>query len=235
MMPPLYHRVFFYLRQKANSETKLIRMPRGPGMYVSAGMCVTSLQAIADGTAYYERGKRVTPNKKVIVSVLKWLKENDKIRHASNGLGTVICIENTDTYIESRREKASAKKQAADIDPAAMKLAGLLAAEIQRNNPNHRELMREKREPTIARWAEDIDRLLKIDRQDYEAVGKIIIFCQEHHFWKKNILSGKSLREKWDRLMVEMQASAPVKREIPHPETAGDLLREMKKMEARYK
>lgn len=238
-MPPLYHRVFFYLRQKANSETKLMRMPRGLGMYVSAGMLITSLQAIADGVGYHERLKKISPNKKIITEILKWLKENGKIHYESNGLGTVIYIENADTYIEIRQAKVTAKKQPSQgdgVDPASLRVARLLADEILKNNPKHRELSLEKREGTVARWAVDIEKLLRVDRQDYETVGRVIVFCQGHSFWRKNILSARTLREKWDRLVVEMETSPNAKKaEIPPPYPEGDLLKKMREMETAYR
>lgn len=239
-MPPLYHRVFFYLRQQANSETKLMRMPRSLGMYVSAGMLVTSLQAIADGVAYHERMRKVAPNKKIIAEILRWLQYAGKIRYESNGLGTVIWLENADTYIETRQVKLTTKKQPSQgpgIDPASLTLAGMLASEILKNNPKHRDLAKEKREGTIARWAVDIGKLLHVDRQDCETVSRVIVFCQGHSFWKKNILSARTLREKWDRLVVEMGTSLreAKKAEIPPPKHEGDLLKTLKNMEKAYR
>ena len=67
-MPPLYHRVFYYLRQKAKYQTELFPT-RGLGIWVTPGMLITSISAIAEGVSYLEWGVQKTPNKKIISEI----------------------------------------------------------------------------------------------------------------------------------------------------------------------
>lgn len=99
-MPPLYHRVWFYLRQKANWETRLLPTRQIPkmGMWISPGMLVTSYQILAEGVSYYSDGRLKVPNKRTIMVILEWLEEYSMITRISNGLGTVIFINNWDIY-----------------------------------------------------------------------------------------------------------------------------------------
>ncbi len=242
-MPPLYHRVWYWLRQRANWELKLHPTPRGIGIYVSPGMVITSLQQIAEGVAHSEWGKLIIPNKKSIVSVLKWLSTNAMITVESNAYGTVIFIVNYNKFNHDEGEKVTAKKAPAakpkgkgadDVSPEALRLAKLLADKVLLNNPKNRELSAGNITGTLGRWAGDIDKILRLDRQDYEAVGRVIIWCQEDKFWSTVILSGKTLRDKWDKLYVGMKKSPP-KESVPPPAgVEGDMFKAMQEMERRY-
>lgn len=99
--------------------------------------------------------------------------------------------------IEKRTEK--------ETSPEALRLSDLLAELILANNPANRELVKGKREITVARWAGDIDKLLRMDGQKPETVERVIRWCQADIFWKANILSGAKLRQKWDTLVVRME------------------------------
>lgn len=99
-MHPLYHRVFYYLRHKANWENKLLPTRQVPkmGMWLSPGMLISSYELIAEGVSYYEDGVLKVPNKKTIKVILDWLEEYQMIERISNAKGTVIYITNWDTY-----------------------------------------------------------------------------------------------------------------------------------------
>jgi hypothetical protein len=97
-MPPIYHRVWFYLRQTANWQTKKMPTTQIMGMYISPGMLITSYQQIAEGVAYRKHGVLKIPNKRTVMSIVDWLEGNGMIRRESNGMGTTIYINNWDTY-----------------------------------------------------------------------------------------------------------------------------------------
>jgi phage replication O-like protein O len=88
--------------------------------------------------------------------------------------------------------------------PEALRLAGLLANLILRNNPSHRNL-NGKREKTEESWAVDIDKLIRLDKQTPQDVETVIKWCQADSFWWSNIQSGKKLREQWDQLYSKMR------------------------------
>lgn len=78
-----------------------------------------------------------------------------------------------------------------------LKLAALLFSLILSHNSKAKE-------PDIEKWAEEIDRMIRIDERDPQEIEVIIRWCQDDDFWFANILSAKKLREKYDQLMAHM-------------------------------
>ena len=83
-MPPLYHRVWQWLKYKVNYEDAVIPFPDGSKVTVKAGQHLTSVRKIAAGVGWHERGLWKEPNPKTISEVLKWL-ENDGMIIADGG------------------------------------------------------------------------------------------------------------------------------------------------------
>lgn len=84
----------------------------------------------------------------------------------------------------------------------AMRLARLLFSEIKKNNPGHKP-------PNFNRWSEDIDKAIRIDGRSVAELEELILFAQGDDFWRVNILSGRKLREKYDKLFLEMHRDGP--------------------------
>ena len=114
----MYHRVFCFLRQKANWETRLLPTSRVPqmGIWVSPGTLITSYEIIAEGVSYIEYGVDRIPNRKTIMTILDWLEDREMIKRESNIRGTIIFIVNYDTYQSREDEKVTPKKQSTDIE-----------------------------------------------------------------------------------------------------------------------
>ena len=110
-MPPIYHRVFYYLRQKAEYESSVFPTRKGFGIHVNPGQLITSYQIIADGVSWYEYGVKRTPNKKTIKDVLRWLEGNSTVTVFSNGTGTLVLINNWDTYNPPKEKKVTQNKR----------------------------------------------------------------------------------------------------------------------------
>lgn len=97
-MPPLYHRVFLWLRYKVEHKTTLFPTRRRFGIWTNPGQILTSVRNIAEGVSWVEEGKDKTPNVKTIKGVLTWLEGEGAIKATSNTFGTFISLENWDTY-----------------------------------------------------------------------------------------------------------------------------------------
>jgi hypothetical protein len=123
-MPPMYQRVWHYLRQKANWQVKLMPTEKIPkmGMWVSAGMIVTSLEQIAEGVSYREHRAWRMPNKRTVQCILKWLEVYGMIYRESNARGTVIYIVNWNTYQSNENEKVT-PKVTAKVTPKVTQVA----------------------------------------------------------------------------------------------------------------
>lgn len=97
--------------------------------------------------------------------------------------------------------KPPMKQAAPKISVVAMKLADELRLLILANHPTAKV----PEVPTA--WAEDINRMLHLDKRKVEDVKAVIAFCQHDSFWQANILSGKKLREKYDQLYLKMRSN----------------------------
>lgn len=92
------------------------------------------------------------------------------------------------------------KAKVVKFGPEDMGMAELLAQLIQANNPEW--VMR----GSIEKWAEDIDKLHRIDGRSYEQIGYMIKWTQGDSFWKQNILSAGKLRDKFNDLIPKVRA-----------------------------
>lgn len=98
-MPPLYHRVWQWLKYQANHKDQMVPMRDGRAVLVKRGQRLTSYRQIAEGVTWYERGLARTPNTKTITEIIKWLYANGMIEKSeSNRKYTVITICNYSLY-----------------------------------------------------------------------------------------------------------------------------------------
>ena len=110
-MPPLYQRVFFYLRQEAVWQPETFPTRKGYGIALNPGQLITSFSTIAEGVSWYEYGVKKVPNKKIIKDILEWLEGNSMVTVFSNRHGTFIMLINWDTYNSVENEKVTQNNQ----------------------------------------------------------------------------------------------------------------------------
>jgi hypothetical protein len=110
-MPPLYQRVFFYLRQNAAWQPETFPTRKGYGIALNPGQLITSYSAIAEGVSWYEYGVKKIPNKKTIKDILKWLEGNSMVTAFSNRHGTLIMLTNWDIYNSIGSEEVTQSNQ----------------------------------------------------------------------------------------------------------------------------
>ena len=58
-------------------------------------------------------------------------------------------------------------------------------------------------EPNLQRWADDIRKMIEIDKRTEDQVSRMIDWSQKHVFWSMNILSARKLREKYDTMAAQ--------------------------------
>lgn len=92
------------------------------------------------------------------------------------------------------------QKNVQEFSAEAMTLSDGLLKCILYNNEKFRHT-----KETAKKWAQEIDRMLRIDKRTFDEVKAIIRFSQKDDFWKTNILSAKKLREKFDTLWMQSQ------------------------------
>ncbi len=121
------------------------------------------------------------------------------------------CMKDTNTVVQTRQTTHIYKDNKEDNDipgkptvkpsvdnAIAFRLASSLFKSIQSFKADFKE-------PKLELWAKDIDRMIRIDKRDPKEIEIIISWLPSHEFWKSQILSGGSLREKFDKLQMERE------------------------------
>lgn len=98
LMPPMYHRVWQWIKYSVNHSPGRIPNSDGTVTIINPGQHATSYRLIAQGVGYYERGKWVEPNVKTIKSILDWLVAQGMIMVKSNTYGTLITVVKWELY-----------------------------------------------------------------------------------------------------------------------------------------
>lgn len=95
------------------------------------------------------------------------------------------------------------KKKTPPTSPEAVALATLLLQRIRDENPRStlHAMSTARIETTVAGWAQSIDKLVRIDRQPAWLIERVIHAATRDAFWGRNILSGQSVREHWDKIV----------------------------------
>lgn len=166
---------------------------------------------------------------------------NGEITNATNGESTNGAIgESTTQEIQSlntNSKKYKRRKQKVyDESSPYYQMSLRLFENIRRNNPNHKE-------PNFQKWADEFRKIKELDNRSEQDIYRLIDWCQQHHFWKGNILSPTSLRKHFDRLLIQsgnerrrnsvhdIPLERPKHWEEPKPMTAEELKR-LKQLEA---
>ena len=96
-MPPLYHRIWQYLKYKVNHEPRYLPSQNGK-IYIGEGETITSLRQIAENVAWVENKAIRVPAAETIRKVLSWLAEENMITRTSDTRGTRIKVVNYSIY-----------------------------------------------------------------------------------------------------------------------------------------
>lgn len=214
---PMVVKLWVWLLLKANFKDR---------DQLKRGQLVTTIAEMQGAMSHYAGWRKICPTPDRIRSAYGTLTHTARITTRRTTRGMVVTILNYDSFqnilayasrTESHNENATypaavphdteegkeCKKEKKTSSPDALRLSGLLADLVLKNNPKHSKLSNGGRESTVVGWAQDIDKLVRIDGQAPREVEQVITWCQSDGFWKANILSGAKLREKWNQLSVK--------------------------------
>lgn len=93
--------------------------------------------------------------------------------------------------------KPDIEAKASCSSPIGSELATLLFESIKKTKPDIKN-------PNLKVWEKELDRMIRLDKREVGKVKKMIAWLPNNNFWSKNILSADKLREKYDRLELEM-------------------------------
>lgn len=108
-MPPMYHRVWQYLKYTVNHSPARIPNKDGTFTDIAPGQHATSYRYLAKGVGYYEGTKWKEPNPKTIKAILDWLVTQNMITIQGNTYGTVVTVVNWAVY-QSEKIKGNGKE-----------------------------------------------------------------------------------------------------------------------------
>ena len=92
------------------------------------------------------------------------------------------------------------------VDPKAKEMAELLFSLHKQADPKAKK-------PNIDSWADDIEKISRLDGRSYDDIEKVIRWVKTPgNFWFANIMSGKKLRLQFSRLYIEANKSPGVGR-----------------------
>ena len=101
-------------------------------------------------------------------------------------------------------------------ESSEVRLSSLLFNEIKKND-------QKAKKPNFQKWAEHIDKLMRIDKRTEQEITEVIRWCQNDNFWKTNILSTQKLRGKFSQLLLRMKNPINQKFKPPEPEQPKEL------------
>ena len=130
---------------------------------------------------------------------LEDIREKRRAAGAKGGKAKAKAKQNPGSKEKKRKEKQKKEKE---TPPIVAALASRLLDAIKKTKPDYRE------PKTLARWIDDIDKLMRIDGVDEKRIAAVVDALPRMDFWSKNILSAKALRDKFDRLELEARKGA---------------------------
>lgn len=128
-------------------------------------------------------------------------KENEQKKKSSSDDGDAPPDVSPASGTDARPKK---EERVFDKDSDAYQAAAYLARQIEKNYPD----VTPPTEKDKQRWAADFDKCNRINKRSWDDIADVLRFSQKSSFWRKNILSGKKFREKYDRLLIEMTEEA---------------------------
>ena len=110
---------------------------------------------------------------------------------------TSIPVNSIEHIIEPIKERKDRNSKEAE------ELAKLLRIEILKRYPNN---LGANKKDCIKRWANDIEKMIRLDKRTPENIKSAILWALNDSFWQKNIWSGANLRKHYDKLEAEAKA-----------------------------
>ncbi|ANK63396.1 hypothetical protein AYR56_05195 [Loigolactobacillus backii] len=107
-----------------------------------------------------------------------------------------IVKENT-TSINNK--STSCRKRVFDEQSDYFKLAKSLFDLIKRNDPSTKE-------PNLQKWADDMRKIVELDKRDINKVRNLIKWTENDEFWSTNILSASKFRKQYQQLTLKARA-----------------------------
>lgn len=134
-----------------------------------------------------------------VISIINWDGYQSNEQQVNNERTTdeqqVNTNKNYKNYKNDKNNKTSSSKRKEriyDVDNIYYQLAEKLFKQIYQNQ--------EIKEPNLNRWADDIRKMIEIDKRTERQVSNMIDWATTDPFWSSVVLSAKKLREKYETM-----------------------------------
>ncbi|MCK8059727.1 MULTISPECIES: hypothetical protein [unclassified Fusibacter] len=234
LMEPMYHRIWQYLKYRANHSKAQIPNPDATTATILPGQVVTSLRKISYGVGYYQGKLKKEPNVKTVRKILSWLENVNMITVKSNSWGTVITINNWELYQKNMvkgNTKSTEEKQLLDTNNKCKSNDNecIINSFIESDNiekiiddpksisnqiakefislilrNNPNARVPKKGSKQFENWTTEIEKLHRIDKREWDEISKVLKFSQSDNFWSTVILNPSKLRNQYDQLWLRM-------------------------------
>lgn len=126
---------------------------------------------------------------------------------------------------KKKKSKRIINKYPENFDSEDVRLTELLIELMGKNNPKS-SILRRLTPVGKGKWADVCRKLREIDQRTPAEIEAVIRFSQADEFWCTNILSMPTLRDQWDKLVMQSRRSGNSRKETQvgayRPETARD-------------
>lgn len=188
---------------------------------ITASRCSQIISKLVDEgylTAEYDRkpsGEVIKRRLRVVNKLTRGIEKIDR--------GYLENCEESNTTSNTSNNTSSRKSKTYDKKSPYYVLADLLLKWIQNNNPNAKT-------PNLQKWADDMRKIVELDKRQPNDVKRVIVWCQKDDFWSTNILSASKLRKQYDQLFIKMtkEATKPNPLEPPMSDAAKQAADEAK-------
>ncbi len=225
---PATREIWDWLLMKANHTPR-----KSSGRLIQRGQLFCTYKDIINGLHWYRGYAKEYYTKSQCENAMKFLKKEGMITARKSTRGLVITIENynyyqnADNYTKTtsntvnatlprqgsdtinkndkndkeKKRNSSEKSKQSVIQYTAedMSMVDLLVSLIQKNNPAW------QMKGNVDTWAENIEKIHRIDNRTYEQIEAMIRWTQQEPFWSQNILSTAKLREKFNDLIPRLK------------------------------
>jgi len=152
---------------------------------------------------------------------------NNDIPGGNDGFPEAFRAENdTDKTKQDKTKQNKTKQNNEDFnepslfEKQALELSVLLLTAHRKKIP---DFLSGKDKESIPRWADDIEKLIRIDKKTPEAISEVILWAKADNFWFANIISGKKLRDKFEMLYGQMMTRLKSTGPPPHKIAADSI------------
>ena len=219
-------RLFVHCLLKANHKEK-----KWKGKTIPRGSFITGRSVLADETGLTEQQIRTAinklkstnditikaTNKNTLVTVANYGFYQDKEVTATNKttsnahneqptsnqqITTTNNVNNINNETNKKNKTTRSPKFTLDDINCAKWFYNLLLS----INPEHKK-------PNFEKWADDIRKIVNIDKRSYNQISDLMLWVSKNHFWRKHIIEPKKLRARWDQLTIDKNTATTNKNE----------------------